>query len=246
MDFTDNFSKQAGLYARYRPVYPEELYWYVTGRCGARGMAWDCGTGNGQAAVSLSKYFERVVATDASAEQISHAMPMVNVVYSVEVAERTSLADRSVDLVTVGNAVHWFDLDPFYAEVNRVLRSGGVIAVWCYGNPSVNDEIDAIVRQYHDEVMGAYWMEGSRIVEGEYSGLAFPFAEVERRVFYATKEFSLEDMLQFLRTWSATQRFVDARGYDPVEGLREALGRAWGDDVRVVRWKVVCVSGVKK
>ena len=151
--FEDHFSGHSGQYAQARPKYPDEVYAYLASIAPTRSLAWDCGTGNGQAALGLARYFDHVYATDASAEQIAHAYPHENVEYHAEPAERVSLDDGSVDLVTVAVAIHWFHFDEFYREVKRVLKPDGVIAAWTYSLTEISPEIDAMVHQYYAEIM---------------------------------------------------------------------------------------------
>jgi ubiquinone/menaquinone biosynthesis C-methylase UbiE len=159
--FEDHFSKQSQTYAQYRPQYPEEIYAYLASVAPGALLAWDCGTGNGQAALGLAKYFDRVFATDASAEQIARAYPHPRVDYHVEPAEHISLGDSTVDLVTVAVAIHWFNFDEFYREVKRVLKPGGILAVWTYNFPVISPEMDALVRRYYYETLKGFWPSGS-------------------------------------------------------------------------------------
>jgi ubiquinone/menaquinone biosynthesis C-methylase UbiE len=243
-DFKDHFSTQAELYAQYRPQYPDELYVALAALTNQHILAWDCGTGNGQAATSLAIYYQQVVATDPSAQQISHCMPDSRISYRVERAEHSSLEDASVDLLTIANALHWFDHDAFYAEANRVLKRGGVIAAWCYGNPVVDAATDQIITRYHDEIVGAYWLPESRIVENEYRDLYFPFIGVAMPDFYCERDMSRGDLIGLLLTWSATQRFIDANGYDPLETIEQELAAIWPDEERrKARWKLTLRVG---
>jgi ubiquinone/menaquinone biosynthesis C-methylase UbiE len=131
--FKDHFSSVAGNYAAFRPDYPRELFQWLASVSPARSAAWDCATGNGQAAVGLAEYFKTVIGTDASADQIANATPHPKIRYSVVPAEKSGLTAQSMDLITVAQSAHWFDLDRFYSEVRRVLRPGGCVALWCYG-----------------------------------------------------------------------------------------------------------------
>ena len=157
--FEDHFSKQSQLYAQYRPQYPAQIYTYLASLTPGHSLAWDCGTGNGQAAVGLAEYFERVYATYASADQISRAHASERVEYHVEPAEHVSLESASVDLVTVAVAVHWFSFDEFYSEVRRVLKPGGILAAWTYSFTEISPAIDALVRKYYYDVLKGYWPE---------------------------------------------------------------------------------------
>ena len=177
MFFKDLFSAQASTYQKFRPQYPEELFTYLAGTVGAHDRVWDCGTGNGQAARALAKHFKSVIATDASQGQIDSAVAHPSVEYRVAPAEGSGLPAASVDLITVAQALHWFDLDPFYAEVNRVLKPGGRIAVWCYGITKVHTAIDAIVEGFYSGTLNGYWDPARHFIDEEYRTIAFPFPE---------------------------------------------------------------------
>ena len=225
--FRDHFSGHAADYARFRPDYPEALFSYLASLAPARRLAWDCATGSGQAAAGLAPRFEEVVATDASAPQIEQAPPIPRVRYAVSPAESATLPDGSVDLVTVAQALHWFDLPSFFAEVRRVLVPGGVVAVWCYDLLSIASDIDPIVNRFYRDVVGEYWPKERSIVERGYGSLEFPFEEVEIPPpgFTMEKEWTLPDLLGYVRTWSAVRRFMAARGEDPVLALERSSRR---------------------
>lgn len=223
------------------------------GRAGERapiGRAWDCATGNGQAAVGLAPLFRRVVGTDASTGQLAHARSHPRVAYVAALAERTPFPDACVNLVTVAQAVHWFRLDAFWAEVRRVVRPGGVIAVWTYELFSVDPGVDAVIRWFYSEVVGPHWPPERRLVEEGYRTLPFPFDEIggeaglRDRGAPAIPEFVMrprwrrEDVLGQVSTWSAVRRYREAHGADPLDRLAPRLAEAWPDpdEGRAVRW----------
>ncbi|MCQ9374588.1 class I SAM-dependent methyltransferase [Methyloversatilis sp. XJ19-13] len=247
--FADHFATLASQYASSRPTYPPALFDWLAERCAARDCVWDCGTGTGQAAVDLGRVFGRVVATDASAAQIAEATPHARVDYRVAPAEASGLDDASVDLVVVAQALHWFDLDRFYPEARRVLKPGGVIAAWCYGVLHVGDEGDAVDHLvqhfYHDEV-GPWWPAERHHVETAYRDLPFPFALLPAPDFALSARWTPAQLLGYLRSWSATARFMAANGFDPVERLSVALHAAWGDptQARTVSWPLSLRVGV--
>jgi hypothetical protein len=238
MTFKDHFSTQADRYTRYRPGYPRELFEYLATLPASRSEAWDCGTGNGQAAVALAEFFEHVDATDPSARQIEHATPHPRVRYHVAPAERCPLADDSVDLVTVAQALHWFDLDAFYTEVRRVGRRGSILAVWTYGLATITPEVDNVVLRLYSDVLGDYWPPERRIVEDRYQSIAFPFAAIEPPLLAMEAMWNLADLLGYLSTWSSAQKYLEAHGADPLELVRADLAQAWGsaDVERTVHW----------
>lgn len=238
--FKDHFSGRSPDYRKYRPTYPPGLFTHLAGLAPARDLAWDCGTGTGQAAVGLGDHFARVIATDPSTEQLAEAEPHPRVEYEVAPAERSPLADGTADLVTVAQALHWFDFDRFYAEVRRVCRPGGVLAVWSYGFHRVNPAVDRVLDRFEDEFVGRCWPPERRYVNERYRTIPFPFPELPAPRFEMTVVWDLAGVLGYLGTWSATKLFIAAKGFDPVERLRDEFAAAWGDPaaVRPVRWEL--------
>jgi SAM-dependent methyltransferase len=234
----DHFSGHADRYEEYRPTYPDALFAYLASLCSRHDLAWDCATGNGQAATALAAYFRNVVASDASQKQIDQAYACERVQYVVAPADASSLTDSSVDLVTVAQALHWFQLPRFYAEVARVARPDGVVAVWCYQLHVITPEIDAIVRHLYADIVGADWPPERRLVEEGYTTLDFPFAAVAAPPFHMTHSWDLDHLLGYLDSWSASQRYRIRVGHDPLDLINEDLAAAWGDphENRTVTW----------
>ncbi len=244
--FRDHFSGVAEEYARFRPGYPPALFAWLAERAPARRLAWDCATGSGQAALGLAEHFARVVATDASAEQVGRALPHPRVEFRVAPAERSGLDARSADLVTVAQALHWFDIPAFFREARRVLRPGSLLAAWCYGNPELPDAaLDRILVHFYDDVVGAYWPPERRLILEEYASIAFPFREVAAPPLGMEADLTLDGFAGYLRTWSATSGYVRAHGVDPVAELVERLRPGWGDPAatRRVRWPLAMRAG---
>ncbi len=236
--FEDHFSNHSEQYAQYRPQYPDKIYAYLASITPGHSLAWDCGTGNGQAAVGLAKYFDKVHATDASAGQISAAYPHDKIEYRVEPAEHISLPDSSVDLVTIAVAIHWFNFDEFYREVKRVLKPEGVIAAWTYNLTEISPQIDPLISHYYTEVLGQYWPERIRYLEQGYKTIPFPFEEIIPPSFVMEIDWNLIQFAGFLDSWSATQRYKAQQGTHPLEIIWPELLAAWGDekDQRLIRW----------
>lgn len=243
--FRDHFSKQAERYSRHRPAYPEALFDYLAGLTAQKKLAWDCGTGNGQAALKLARRFERVIATDASAEQISHAARADGVEYRAEPAERTSIATNSVDLITVGTAVHWFEFEPFYAEVRRVSRPGAILAVWTYHLPTVNAPVDAWLERYFRETLAGYWPDRIVYLDERYRTLPFPFEEIPTGPFTMTVRWDFDCFEGFLASWSGTVSYCERNGEAAFRRVMEGAAAAWGDRKarRPVTWTLYCRVG---
>jgi SAM-dependent methyltransferase len=245
MSFKDHFSGHARSYAAFRPSYPEALFDFVSSLPRGRSLAWDCATGNGQAAVGLAERFEKVVATDASASQLEHAMPHPKIEYRQAPAEHSGLASGAVDLVTVATAVHWLDFDRFYAEAERVLAPGGAVAVWSYNLPRISPEIDALTDRLSYEIVRAWWPPERRWVDEAYHTLPFPFAEVETPSLWIEQRRDLEGLFLYIGTWSATNRYIAEKGSDPRDLIRDEMEQAWGDPKaeRTIRWPIMMRAG---
>lgn len=228
--FPDHFSEVAGEYAEFRPDYPPELFAFLASVAPGRRCAWDCATGSGQAAAGLAEHFERVVATDASARQIHSARPHPGVEYSVASAEASRLPSRSVELVTVAQAVHWFDRQEFWDEVSRVLVPGGVLGVWCYHLFHLDEPVDRVIRRFYGEIVGPDWPPERKIVELGYRSLHFPFEELAVPPFRMVKHWTFDQMVGYLRTWSAVRGYLRRVGEDPVAIVAGDLEQAWGGD----------------
>ena len=243
--FEDHFSPQAADYARFRPDYPSALFDWLASIVPRRNVGWDCATGNGQAAQALASRFERVVATDASAAQLGAAGRHPRVSYVRALAEACPLRDRSADLVTVAQALHWFDLDAFYAEARRVVVKGGTIAVWSYGLTEIDREIDPIVETLYRETLGDSWPPARRHVEEGYRSLPFPFTTIESPTLAMTREWTLDELLGYIGTWSAFQRHARERGTEALTDFASRMAAAWGpaERTRVVRWPLAIRAG---
>ena len=225
----DNFSKQASVYARYRPGYPPELLDHILGYVKERDVAWDCGTGNGQSAKILSSHFKKFFATDISQKQIDNAWQAPNIFYSIADEAHSGLANESVSLITVAQAIHWFNFAKFYTEVKRVAKPGAVIAVWTYSLLKISKEIDAIISDYHFNTLEEYWDPERKYVDDEYANIPFPFKEIETPKFNIELSWSLEDLEGYLNTWSALQKFIVARSFNPVGDIIKKIVPFWGD-----------------
>lgn len=234
----DLFSRDAATYAAARPRYPDTLYDAILAHVPGRSLAWDCATGSGQAAVDLARRFERVVATDASPEQIRHAMPVPNVEYRIAPAEASGLSSWSVQLTTVAQALHWLDHARFYVEVRRVVQPGGVFAAWSYGACSAGADIESLLREFEDGLLGPYWEPRRRWVDEGYRTIPFPFPEIPMPPFELRVEWSLSQLGEYLSTWSAVSRYRQARGEDPVPPFVHRIVKHWGapERTRMVSW----------
>jgi SAM-dependent methyltransferase len=245
---TDHFSQVAGSYAQRRPHYPEVLFSYLGERVSGHNLAWDCAAGSGQATVPLAGYFRRVVGTDASAAMLAQAPQHPRIEYRVAPAQESGLESQSADLITVAQALHWLDLAQFYAEVDRVLRPDGVLAVWTYGIQVVEDtSIDVILQRFYHEIVGPYWPAERRHVESGYRTLDFPYPEIWSPAFEMELDWSLGDLVGYISTWSATQLFRQATHSDPIPAIARELGSVWENPraPKRVRWPLSMRIGRK-
>ena len=244
MSFKDHFSNQAADYAKFRPRYPREMFEYLGSVAPDRQFAWDCGTGNGQAAVGLASVFDRVIATDASEKQIANAQSHEIIEYRVAPAENSDIGSETIDLIMVAQALHWFDLERFYAEARRVLKPDGVLAASAYNLLHIEPAIDEVVNRYYGEVVGSFWPPERRLIE-QFADLPFPFQEIDTPKFEMTALWDLDHLVGYLRTWSSTQRFIAAMGSDPLKEISDELGSAWGtpEQMRNVSWPLTLRIG---
>ena len=245
MNFKDLFSGHSDLYLRARPHYPDALFDWIAAEAPARGGAWDVGCGNGQASVALATRFDHVVATDPSQKQLANAVANPRIDYRNEAAEDTTIADRSVDAVTVAQALHWFDLAAFIVEVQRVAVPGALFAAWCYAHCSVTPAVDAVIAHLYEDILGTYWSPERKLVDEGYASLALPFASVGIQAFEMRVEWNLQQLLAYLTSWSAAQKYLKATGEDAVASVAEDLTAAWHESERVrpVRWTLAIRAG---
>ena len=245
MSFKDHFSKQAANYAKFRPRYPQELFDYLGSIAPSRQLAWDCGTGNGQAAVGLASVFDHVIATDASEKQISNAQAHERVEYRIAPAENSGIESGTIDLIMVAQALHWFDLDRFRAEARRVLTPKGLLAASAYNLLHIEPAIDEVINRYYYEVVGPFWPPERVLIE-KFEELPLPFSEIQAPSFEMIAQWNPEHLLGYLRSWSATQRFIAANKRDPLEAIADNLRAAWGDpgQMRKVVWPLILRVGI--
>lgn len=238
--FKDHFSGHARDYSDYRPKWPSGLFLWLSRQAPGRSLAWDCATGNGQAAVSLAEYFEQVVATDASPEQIAQAQNHPKVLYRVEPAECCTLHDASVDLVVVAQAFHWFDQATFLNEVRRILRPGGLLAVLVYRLAKITPPVDFAVDRLYREVLAGFWPAEREQVERGLEEVALPYDDVVAPCFELAVDWNLNQLVGYLGTWSAVRRYRHSRGQDPISRVRDELETAWGptEMIRRVVWPI--------
>jgi ubiquinone/menaquinone biosynthesis C-methylase UbiE len=214
----DLFSKQAEVYAKYRPTYPAELLEYILSFTKNNESAWDCATGNGQAAVLLANYFKHVFATDISEKQLSHAIPVQNISYSTGTAEKSGFEENSFDLITVAQAYHWLRFEEFRTEVIRVARPGAVIAIWGYGLIQAKDEkLNNLIKHFYVDIVGKYWDPERGYIDKKYKTVPFGFKEYPAKSFSIHVHWDLEDLTGYLNTWSSVQHYIQANLNNPVE-----------------------------
>lgn len=246
-NFKDHFSETSENYSRYRPSYPPELFEYLASLAKQHDRAWDCATGTGQSAIGLAKYFTNVIATDASETQIKESVSNANVDYKVALAEKSNLEENSIDLITVAQALHWFNLDEFTKEVDRILKPGGVLAVWTYGIFNIQPDIDAVVNHLYEQVLEPYWPDERKIVEGGYRDITFPFEEKCPPKFNMQLDWDLPQLLGYLSTWSAVKKYEKETGKNPLNNIRQKLNNLWikPENILKVKWPLTIKLWIK-
>ena len=241
----DRFSKHADRYVQFRPMYPHALFEFIYSHLTRFDTAWDAGTGNGQAARQLSKKFQKVFATDISEKQLLNAYMADNIIYSIA-SEKTSLTDQSINLITVAQAAHWFNLNLFSEEVDRVLKPEGIIAVWGYGLLTINMEIDNHINHFYSSVIGTYWDEERKHIDEHYINLHFPFKEISSPPFTISVLWNLVELEGYFNTWSAVQKYISERGENPVDQLMKAIKTHWKGERQIVNFPVFLRLGSKQ
>ncbi len=229
MEFKDYFSTQAKEYSKYRPKYPDELFSFLSSLVNEHNSAWDCATGNGQAAIGLVPYFEKIIATDPSSSQIEHAELHPKIEYRVASAENSGLESDSIDLLTVATAIHWIDTDKFYPEAKRIIKNGGVLAVWTYSESTVSEEIDKVSAYYGHTIIGEHWPEENKKAWDFENKIHLPFEAIDTPKFEIHLNWTLDEYLKYLYTWSATHNYIRKTGNNPIEIAYNDFLNAWKD-----------------
>lgn len=243
--FKDDFSQQSAAYARLRPHYPPALFARLAALAPRRGLAWDCATGNGQAALGLARHFTDVVASDASAAQLREATAHPHIHYFAATAEQVPLASHSIDLIAVAQALHWFDRPMFYREVQRVLRPDGLFCAWTYATPRIDADVDPVIDDIYRNLLGKYWPAERRLVNRHYQTIDFPFLEISLPELHVEQNWNLPRLLGYLSSWSAVQRHRASEGDDPLPSIEAALRKVWPEPLaaRTIRWPLYARCG---
>lgn len=244
----DLFSDKSKLYESARPLYPDNLYQYLSSLCESTETAWDCACGNGQAAESLAKIFDKVIATDMSEQQIENAKSLNNVEFSVSSAEKTSFSDNTFDLICVAQALHWFDFDAFWPEVQRLLKPNGVFSAWGYSWPNISPELDAIFQEQILEVIEPYWAPQNKLLWDHYQEVNFPFDKLDSPEFSMRTNWNLNEFFNFVHTFSATRRCMKEQGDVFFQRAFDAMAMQWGEieEKKVIEYDFVFYAGKKK
>ena len=213
----DRFSSGSQLYQLARPSYPASLIQEILKHVATPQFAWDCGAGSGQLTQLLAPHFDAVVATDISAHQLQHAPYFENVSYQVQSAEHTSFAEQSFDLITVAQAIHWFDFEKFYAEVKRTLKPDGIFAVIGYGLLQLDDiELNQKVIQLYTETLNGFWDAERSYIDEHYQSIPFPFDEIIMPSFQIELAWTGQQLWDYLNTWSALKHYRAKNSNDPL------------------------------
>lgn len=225
------FSNHSETYARYRPTYPQELFDYIFQFVEKKKHAWDCATGNGQAASVLADHFEKVEASDISEAQISHAVQKPNIQYHVCPAEQTPFADNSFDLITVATAYHWLNWKKFYEEATSVGKPNCVVAVWSYNIFSTEEErVNKIIDRFYKRITHPYWDYERKYVDDSYTTVEFDFDPLPAKDFEIRLNWNKEHFIGYLESWSAVQKFIQQNNSSPIDLIRKDLDTVWNDE----------------
>jgi ubiquinone/menaquinone biosynthesis C-methylase UbiE len=245
MNYINHFNNQSDQYLLFRPTYPESLYKFLATLVSKRGCVWDCATGSGQAALTLTKYFDLVLATDINREQLDEALGHRSIHYLCCAAENTPIQSNTVDLITVAQALHWFNLELFYQEVCRVAKPSAFIAAWCYSLGSINTEIDPLIKHLYYDILGdTFWPAERRFIDEAYQTIPFPFEKISTPSFAIEKELTFNQFFGYLRTWSAVKEYQKQTKTDPLLQLQDELRAAWGStETHTMHWPLYLLVG---
>ncbi|UKJ08393.1 class I SAM-dependent methyltransferase [Solitalea lacus] len=240
----DIFSGIAKEYSQFRPGYPEELFDFLLQQVNNRKLAWDCGTGNGQVAVKLANYFDQVYATDISENQLLNALKKENITYQCAAAEHTTFSNSTFDLITVAQAIHWFNFEQFYTEVKRTLKPNGIIAVIGYGLLKTEPQTNTLINYFYNDVLGSYWDDERKYIDEGYQTIPFPFKEINAPTFTNTYHWTKEQFIGYLNTWSAVQHYISKNGENPLDLIEKELNSFWkNDEVKAVTFPILLRIG---
>lgn len=239
----DLFSKQASGYASFRPLYPQELYDFLYRHVPSFDRAWDCGCGNGQVAQALAAKFRSVNGTDISQKQLDQAAQAANITYTKSAAEQTNFPDNTFDLITVGQALHWFNIPLFFTEARRVAKQNAVVAAWGYSLLSISPQVDPLIRDFYFNVIGPYWDKERAMVDDHYSSVSFPFERIASPEFRFSFQWTVDELLGYMATWSSVQHYIAANGTNPVDPLSAELKLLWGDGKKTVTFPLFMLAG---
>ncbi len=245
--FKDHFSSNSEGYNNFRPDYPDTLFHYLSAISPRTNSAWDCATGSGQSARKLAHHFKQIIATDASVHQLQNTPKHANIIYALAYADQAPIKKDAIDLITVAQALHWFDMEPFFAEAERVLRKKGILAVWTYNLLSITPELDEIIIVFYRETVGPFWPPERQYVENGYREITFPFTQIAAPDFHMQAQWSFAHLIGYLNTWSAVKCYKERKCQDPLDLVKEDLYRVWGDPnvFREVTWPLSLRVGRK-
>jgi ubiquinone/menaquinone biosynthesis C-methylase UbiE len=229
----DNFSDNSGDYAKFRPRYPQALIDRLVELVPAKQNAWDCGTGNGQLAAMLAPFFKTIYATDISMEQMREADRSPNIWYSVQPAESTSFENQQFDLITVAQAIHWFQFEDFYYEVKRTLVPNGIIAVIGYGLIQTEPTLQKIIDHLYRDIVGPYWDAERRYIDEGYKTIPFRFREISMPTFEMQYQWSADQLIGYINTWSAVKHYIKQAGKNPLKDIEASIRECFNDKATV-------------
>ncbi len=243
----DNFSLRSDNYAKFRPSNPSNFFDYLDTLIISKENAWDCGTGNGQVALQLSKSFQNVYASDISQSQLDNAFKAKKIHYSKQPSEKTNFNKNTFDLIIAAQAIHWFDFEKFYDEVKRTSKENGIICIVDYGRVQVSEEIDNIINHFYTQVIGKYWDKERRYIDKNYQSIPFPFSEIQAPKFINEHLWSLEHFIGYLNTWSAVKHFIKSNNFNPAEEVEKELNRYWAkDEFKKINFPILLRIGISK
>lgn len=224
------FNTKSNDYESARPVYPRELFEFLKRECYSTETAWDCACGTGQVSKSLVNYFNKVYASDINENQILNSFKSESVNFSVQKAEETTFSDSFFDTVCVAQAMHWFNLEKYFREVKRVLKTGGVFACWGYSFFKIEPDIDKVVKEILLDPIKPYWSSRNKILWDKYKDVTFPFKHIQTPEIEMNQIWTKSQLLDYVKTWSAYKRYMEDSSIDIGNIFMEKTRDIWPVD----------------
>ncbi len=240
MNNTNNWFSQGGNnYANFRPQYPKDLIDYLLSLVSNKNVLLDVGCGNGQISKMMTPYFKTTLGLDSSLNQLLNAITF-DAFYVCANAEQLPIKSASTDLIVVAQAAHWFNLDSFYQEVNRVLLKNGILALVSYGEIILDSDLNLYFSKFYYQDIYKYWPPQRRLVDSGYADIAFPFDDLDYPKIEINYYWDLNQFLGYILTWSAIKNMAQQGHIHLFDTFARNLAAIWGppESKRLISWPI--------